>query len=119
MRPELKKRNARLAKIRREKANHSSEVSEALKDGLAMGRAEALQHPGSKLYRAEVVFDWQAMLLSFDERQKIAKTMLSKKLIDAVKDQIDITVLGDGTREIWRGQLAVGGIEKVMIPFMR
>lgn len=117
MRPELKKRNARLAKFRREKANHSSEVSEAFKDGLAMGRAEALRNPGSKLYKAEVVLDWQIMSLSFDERQKIAKTMLSKKLVDAVKDHIDITVRGDGIREIWQAKLAIGEIVKVMLPW--
>lgn len=117
MRPELKKRNARLAKIRREKAKHSSDVSKAFKEGLALGRAKAPLRPGCKLYRAEVVLDWQAMSLPFDERQKIAKTMLSEKLIDAVKDHIDITVMGDGIREIWRAQLAIGGIEKVMLPF--
>ena len=116
MRPELKKRNARLAKIRREKANHSSDVSKAFKEGIALGRAKAPLRPESKLCRAEVVLDWQTMSLSFDERQKIAKTMLSKKLVDAVEDYIDITVLGDGIREIWRAQLAIGGIEKVMLP---
>lgn len=117
MRPELKKRNARLAKIRREKANHSSDVSKAFKEGIALGRAKASQHPESKLYRAEVVLDWQAMSLPFDERQKIAKKMLSEKLIDAVENHIDITVLGDGIRETWRAQLAIGGIKKVMFPY--
>lgn len=117
MRPELKERNARLAKIRREKENHSFDVDKAFKDGIALGRAKASRHPESKLYRAEVALDWQMMSLPFDERQKIAKTMLSKKLVDAVKDHIDITVMGDGIRETWRAQLAIGGIKKVMLPW--